>query len=101
MDQTIRALQAEHWETSEVDFFAGLLQMAGHRVQVQYSRDQAGALAKMACWDPEHRFAYSVEARMRPGGDIVAHGGNRLESASTLDEAIGLFVSSAPYAQGA
>lgn len=98
---TIPIPQAEHWEMDGLDFFAGLLQMAGRHVQVQYSRDQAGALASMKCWNSEHPFPYTVGARMRPDGTVTAHGGNWLESASTLHEAIDQFASSAPYAQGA
>jgi len=95
---------AENWETSELDFFVGLLQMFGRYVRVQYSRDGRypdliGARVEMRCWDREHRFSFTVEARMRPDGVITTHGGNWIESASTLREAIGLFASSASYAQ--
>jgi hypothetical protein len=96
-----RATQAEHFEMAEVDYFAGLLALAGRCVQVRYSPDQAAALASMRCWDGECRFSYTVEARLRPDGAIGAHGGNWLESAATLHEVVDLFASSAPYAQGA
>lgn len=99
-------VQSEHCEMAEVDFFTGLLQMAGRHVRVRYSRDGhdpdlIGATAEMKCWDREYHDAYTIEARIRPDGAITIHGGNRIENASTLHEAIDLFASSAPYAQGA
>lgn len=112
MDQTpffecsAPAPQAERWETAEVDFFAGLLQMAGRHVRVRYMGDRCdpdliGATAEMKCWDREHRFPYTIEARMRPDGTVSTHGGNFIENVSTIHQAIDLFASSAPYAQGA
>lgn len=99
-------LKAEHWEMADVDFFPGLLHMAGRDVCVRYSRDRCdpdliGALAEMKCWDRDGGFPYVIEARLRPDGTISSHGGNLIENASTLHEAIDLFARSAPYARSA
>jgi len=90
---------AERWETNEVDFFAGLLRMAGRHVRVRSGL--IGATVEMKCWARDGGFPYVIEARMCPDGTVTTHGGNWLESASTLHEAIDQFASNAPYAQGA
>lgn len=98
--------QAEHWETSELDFFVGLLRMAGRHVRVRYLRDprnpdRIGARVEMKCWSSEYGWPYTVEACMWPDGHITAHGGNQIENKSTLEEAVDVFAWSAPYAQNA
>ncbi|WP_312807015.1 hypothetical protein [Comamonas sp.] len=102
-EQIAQIPHVEVWEMSELDFFAGLLRMAGRNVRVAYfsmrnDPEQIGIRASMKCWD---RFPFFVEACLKPDGCVVAHGGNWIENESTLHEAIDLFVSSAPHSRSA
>lgn len=104
-EQMAQIPHIEVWEMSELDFFAGLLRMAGRNVHGAYfgmrnDPDQIGARVSMKCRDPEYHFTYTVESYLKPDGCVVAYGGNWIKSESTLRKAIDLFASSAPHSRG-